>query len=89
MFIKFFIFRCNKRLLNSFGNFAFRYKQTFLGGIFHQQLTVTGIKTRGDRRFVFGQLVIIRQLFRYLPETGEQNNQPDNCKKEKCTDKRR
>ena len=85
MAVKLFVFCSDKGIFDLIGNLVNRNENTFFNRIFHQQLTVAGVKPRGDGRFIFGQLVVIRQLAGIFPQRTDNQHDGDDGKEKKRT----
>lgn len=89
MMVKIFVFGGDESFFHNSRNLFFRHKQAFFCGVFHHQLSVTGIKTGRHRRFIFGKLPKVRKLLRNLPERRQNEHQTNDRKKEKRAEQRR
>lgn len=80
MAVKLFVFCGDKGIFDLIGNLVNRNENTFFNRILHQQLTVAGVKPRGDGRFIFGQLMVIRQLAGIFPQRTDNQHDGDDGK---------
>ena len=85
MAVKLFVFCGDKGIFDLIGNLVNRNENTFFNRILHQQLTVAGVKPRGDGRFIFSQLVVIRQLAGIFPQRTDNQHDGDDGKEKKRT----